>query len=69
MMKIFKIVEVAWIVVAVISGLELIRLWGSGQVKFWYFLGFMVVAIFMFFFRRRQRQRMERYKREHPKEQ
>ncbi|MGB0176018.1 MAG: hypothetical protein ACPF9D_02555 [Owenweeksia sp.] len=65
----FKIVEVAWIVVAVISALELVRLWGSGDVKFWYFLGFMAFAVFMFFFRRRQRQRMERYKREHPEEQ
>lgn len=63
-----KIVEIAWIVVAVISALELVRLWGSGDVKFWYFLGFMVVAVFMFFFRRRQRQRMERYKREHPED-
>ncbi len=68
MMKMIKIVEIAWIVVAVISALELVRLWGSGDVKFWYFLGFMVVAIFMFFFRRRQRQRMERYKREHPED-
>lgn len=62
MMKMIKIVEVAWIIVAVISGLELIKLWGSGDVKFWYFLGFMLVAIFMFFFRRKQRKRMERIK-------
>ena len=68
MMRMFKIVEVAWIVVAVISALEMIKLWGSGDTKFWIFAGAMVLAIFMFFFRRKQRQRFERYKQEHPED-
>ncbi len=68
MMRMFKIVEVAWIVVAVVSALELIKLWGSGDTKFWLFAGAMAVAIFMFFFRRKQRQRYERYQQEQPED-
>lgn len=54
-----KFVEVAWIIIAVISAVELYRMWGTFDQKFWIFFGFMVLAVFMFFFRRRQRQRYE----------
>lgn len=59
MIKMLKVVEVAWIVVAIISAGELVYMWGTFDTKFWVFLGFMVIAVFMFFFRRRQRQRYE----------
>ncbi len=67
MNKMLKFVEIAWIVIAVISLVELIRLWGTFDTKFWMFLGFMVVAIFMFFFRRKQRLRYEESRRNNPK--
>lgn len=59
MMRMIKIVEIGWIVVAVISAMEIIRLWGKGDRTFWMFTGAFVVAVLMFFFRRRQRLRME----------
>lgn len=59
MNKMFKVVEIAWIVVAVLSAIEVYRLWGTFDQKFFIFLGFMVVAVVMFFFRRKQRQRLE----------
>lgn len=64
MLKMMKIVEVAWVVVALICIYELFREWDQpGDVK-WYFAGGLVVAGFMFFFRRKQRQRYERLQRE-----
>lgn len=59
MRRMLKFVEVAWIVIAIISLLELVRLWGTYDTKFWIFLGCMVMAVFMFFFRRKQRVRYE----------
>ena len=50
-----KIVEVAWIIIAAISAYELYRLWPTVDQRFYIFLGFMVLAIVMFFVRRRQR--------------
>lgn len=52
-----KIVELAWIVVAVLSAVELFRLWPIIDQRFYVFLGFMILAVVMFFIRRRQRLR------------
>lgn len=68
MRKMLKIVEIAWIVIAVISIVELVRMWGDFGQRFWIFLGFGVLAIVMHFVRKRQRQgyeqRMEQRERE-----
>ena len=57
MRKMLKIVELAWIVVAVLSAVELFRLWPIIDQRFYVFLGFMILAVVMFFIRRRQRLR------------
>jgi hypothetical protein len=57
-----KIVEIAWIVIAVISAVELYRMWPVVDQKFYIFLGFMILAVVMFFVRRRQRLRYEERK-------
>ncbi len=64
MLRMLKVVEITWIVMAVISAFEVVNLWNQPGDKKWYFLGFMVFAIFMFFFRRRYRLRYEKRKKE-----
>lgn len=59
MNKALKIVEIAWIVIFVICVFEVIRLFGSGQVTLYYFAGFGVFAVIMFYVRRRQRLRYQ----------
>lgn len=59
MRKMLKIVEIAWIIIAVTSAVELYRMWPFVDQKFYIFLGFMLLAVVMFFIRRRQRIRYE----------
>lgn len=59
MSKALRIVEIAWIVVGVISLIEIVRLWGTFDSKFWLFVGCVGVSAFMFFLRKRQRERYE----------
>jgi hypothetical protein len=54
-----KVIEIMWIVIAGVSLIELIRLWNTPGDKKWIFGAFMVLAIFMYWFRRKQRIRME----------
>lgn len=54
-----RIVEIAWIIIAVISAVELYRMWPNTDQKFYIFFGFMILAVVMFFIRRRQRIRHE----------
>ena len=58
MKRIIRIVEFAWIFVAAASIYEIVRLWGTGAGKFYYIT--LPIAIFMFFFRRWQRLKMEK---------
>jgi membrane protein implicated in regulation of membrane protease activity len=62
-----RVVEIAWIVMAILSAFEVISLWDKPGNTKWYFLAFVFFAIFMFFFRRRYRLRYE--KRQQEKEQ
>lgn len=62
MNKLFKVVEIAWIVIAVVCLFEVIREWGSGKETTYYFAGFGAFAIVMFYIRRRQRLRYEAHK-------
>jgi uncharacterized membrane protein len=68
-MRMLKIVEVAWIVIAIISAVELYRLWPVTDQRFYIFLGFMVLAVVMFFVRRRQRLSYEERKRKQEEQQ
>lgn len=68
-MRMLKIVEVAWIVIAIISAVELYRLWPVTDQRFYIFLGFMVLAVVMFFVRRRQRLNYDARKRQQEEQQ
>lgn len=59
MRKALRVVEIAWLAVAAISIFEIIDLWNFDDQKFWMFVGALVVAVFMFFFRRKQRLKFE----------
>lgn len=54
-----KVIEIMWLVIAAVSVVEVIRLWNTPGDKKWIFAGFIVLAIFMYWFRRKQRIRME----------
>lgn len=64
MLRMLKIVEVVWAAMAVVCLIEFIRLFNSEGDTKWIFGGFMLVSIFMFFFRRRTRHRYEQLKKE-----
>ncbi len=64
MNKMLRVAEIAYIVVFAISAVEVFRMWGDYTDRFWIFLGFAVVSLFMFFIRRSQRKRMEALKKE-----
>ncbi|CAI8248407.1 MAG: Uncharacterised protein [Flavobacteriia bacterium] len=63
MIRLLKVFEFVWIGVSVLSVLKVIDLWGSQdeteRTLFWIFAGFSVLGVFMFFFRRRMRRKME----------
>ena len=54
-----RIIEIMWIVIAAVSAVELIRLFNVPGNRKWIFAAFLVFAIFMYWFRRKQRIRME----------
>lgn len=59
-----RIVEIAWLVVATLSLIEVIAQWETRGQRFYIFLGFLIVAILMYFLRRGQRRRFERRQKE-----
>lgn len=59
MTKIYKIVEYLYLVMAVFFIYEAFNNWNSNPGRAYLFLGFVVVSIFMFFFRRNFRKKME----------
>ncbi len=63
MIRLLKVFEFVWIGVSVLSVLKVIDLWGTQDetecTLFWIFAGFSVLGVFMFFFRRRMRRKME----------
>lgn len=65
MNRALKVVELAWIMVAVLSVYKSVGLWGTDDPWRFYFLGFTVLAIFMFYLRRRQRLRYLKSKQSH----
>lgn len=60
MMKFFKYFEYAYLVIAAFFLFETIRLWNLERNRAYLFIFFTVLAIFMFFFKRRFRKRIEK---------
>lgn len=59
MMKFFKYFEYAYLFIAALSLFETIRLWNTERNRAYIFAFFVVVAIFMFFFKRHFRRKLE----------
>lgn len=58
--KIYKIVEYIYLVMAVFFAVEAVNNWNENPGRAYLFLAFVVVSIFMFFFRRNFRKKMEK---------
>ena len=59
MNKIWKIFEYGYLIIAIIFIVETILKWNEDREKAYLFLVFAVVAVFMYFFRKRFRSRLE----------
>lgn len=59
MNKVYKIVEYLYLVMAVFFVFETINNWNENPGRAYLFLSFVVISIFMFFFRRNFRKKME----------
>ena len=60
MQKIWKIFEYGYLIVAIVFIVEAVINWSQGfKDKSYMFLGFSVLAIFMYFFKKRYRKRFE----------
>ncbi len=58
-MKLLKISEIVYLVIAIISIKVIITEWNLDRTRAYIFLGFAVVSIFMFIFRRHYRKKFE----------
>ncbi|QAA83271.1 hypothetical protein EI546_14110 [Aequorivita sp. H23M31] len=59
MNKIYKVVEYFYLVIAVFFVFETINNWNENPGRAYLFLSFVAVSVFMFFFRRNFRKKME----------
>ncbi|MCF4100854.1 hypothetical protein L1I30_04170 [Gillisia sp. M10.2A] len=59
MMKFFKYFEYAYLVIAAFFLFEVIRLWNVERNRSYLFIFFVIIAIFMFLFKRRFRRKLE----------
>ncbi len=57
-MKLYKISEFLYVVIAIISLIEVITLWDIQRDKAYLFIGFAALSIFMFLFRRKYRKNL-----------
>ncbi len=64
MIKALRIVEIMWLVIAAVSAFELIARWNLDRDKALIFGAFLILSIFMFFFRKRNRQKYEKRRKE-----
>ena len=63
MTKYFKFFEIAYLIIAVVFAVETVLRWNADRPKAYIFLIFAVLAVFMFFFRRKYRKRFENHDR------
>lgn len=61
MAKYFKFFEIAYLIIAVVFITETILRWNSEPNKAYLFLAFGLLAIFMYFFRKKYRKRFEKH--------
>lgn len=59
MTKYFKFFEIAYLIIAVVFSVETVLRWNSDRPKAYIFLIFAVLAVFMYFFRKKYRKRFE----------
>ena len=63
MAKYFKFFEIAYLVIAIVFIVETVLKWNSDRNKAYIFLAFAILAIFMYFFRKKYRKRFENHER------
>ncbi|MBT8317274.1 MAG: hypothetical protein HKP59_06585 [Lutibacter sp.] len=59
MNKIWKIFEYGYLIIAIVFIIETVIHFSEGDNKAYLFLGFSILAVFMYFFRKRYRKRFE----------
>ena len=59
MTKYFKFFEIAYLIIAVVFAVETVLRWNTDRQKAYIFLIFAVLAVFMYFFRKKYRKRFE----------
>ena len=60
MQKVWKIFEYGYLIIAIVFIVETVLNWNDNREKAYLLLGFSVVAIFMYFFRKKFRKRIEK---------
>lgn len=58
-MKYFRFFEYAYLVIAIFFAVEAFRIWGESRDRAYMFILFVAIAVFMFFFKRKFRKKME----------
>lgn len=61
-MKTYRISEILYLVIAIVSVKEAVQLWDIRPNKAYLFVGFAFLAVFMFFFRAHYRKKFNRRK-------
>jgi hypothetical protein len=59
MTKYFKFFEIAYLIIAIVFSVETVMRWNTDRPKAYIFLIFAVLAVFMYFFRKKYRKRFE----------
>ena len=68
MIKYFKIFEIIYLIIAVVFLAESYMNWSANPKNAYMYLAFAVLAVFMYFFRKKSRKRYEEQKRNTPDE-
>jgi len=59
MTKYFKFFEIAYLIIAIVFSVEIVLRWNTDRPKAYIFLIFAILAVFMYFFRKKYRKRFE----------
>ena len=61
MAKYFKFFEIAYLIIAIVFIVETFLRWNSDRNKAYIFMAFAVMAVFMYFFRKKYRKKFENH--------
>lgn len=61
-MKFLRITQYIYLIVAVLSIAKVIEIWNEDRTRAYFFVGFAVISLFMFFFRKRYAKKFEERK-------